>query len=98
MLALFAEAPLGVWSFTPLAKRQSLHALQLAYRDPITITTTDGLLAQFKANSPPELDSDSDSPDIRRRSFTREQKPAAIGYATTKRVYQKGEMVLISHK
>jgi hypothetical protein len=82
----------------PLAKRQSLHALQLAHRDPITTTTTDGLLARFKANSPPELDSDSDSPDIRRRSFTREQKLAAIGYATTKRVYQKGEMVLISHK
>jgi hypothetical protein len=82
----------------PLAERQSLHALQLARRDPITTTTTDGLLAQFKADGPTELDSDSDSLDIRRRSFTREQKLAAIGYATTKRVYQKGEMVLISHK
>ena len=54
----------------PVAKRQSLYALQLARRDPITTTTTDGLLAQFKANSPTELDSDSDSPDIYRYSFT----------------------------
>ena len=46
----------------PLAERQSLHALQLARHDPITTTTTDGLLAQFKANIPAELDSDSDKP------------------------------------
>jgi hypothetical protein len=69
----------------PMAERRSLHALQLAHHDsnPIT-TTTDGLLAQFKSNI--ELDSDSSSnDDIRRRSYTREQKLAAIGYATTKR-------------
>jgi transposase-like protein len=85
----------------PLAERQSLHALQLARHDPIILATTDGLLAQFKANTPTELDSDSDnSHDIRRRSYTREQKLAAIGYATTKRVWdlKAGEMVLISHK
>ena len=76
----------------PLAERQSLHALQLAHHNPITTTTTDGLLAQFKAN-PTEVDSDSDNPNTRRRSWTREQKLAAVGYATTKRVYQKGEMV-----
>jgi transposase-like protein len=81
----------------PLAER-SLHTLQLARYDPITTTTIDGLLAQFKSNVPAELDSDSDSHDIRRRSYTREQKLAAVGYATTKRVYQKGEMVPISHK
>jgi hypothetical protein len=80
----------------PLAERQSLHALQLARRNPII--STDGLLARFKASTPAELDSDSDNLDIRQHSYTREQKLAAIGYATTKRVYQKGEMVLISHK
>jgi hypothetical protein len=69
----------------PLAARQSLHALQLARHDltPITTTTIDGLLAQFKLNVPTELDSDSDSHDIRRRSYTREQKLAAISYAAT---------------
>ena len=85
----------------PLAERQSLHALQLARHDPIISATTDGLLAQFKANTPTKLDSDSDnSHDIRRRSYTREQKLAAVGYATTKRVWhlKAGEMVLISHK
>ena len=82
----------------PLAERQSLHALQLARHNPIATTTTDGLLAQFKANIPAEIDSDSDNPDIRRRSYTREQKLAAVGYATTKHVHQKGEMVPISHK
>jgi transposase-like protein len=85
----------------PVAERQSLHALQLARHDPIISATTDGLLAQFKANAPAELDSDSDnSHDIRRRSHTREQKLAAIGYATTKRVWdpKAREMVLISHK
>jgi transposase-like protein len=82
----------------PLAERRSLHGLQLARHDPITTTTTDGLLAQFKANVPAELDSDSDSHDIRRRSYTREQKLVAVGYAITKRVYQKGEIVPISHK
>ena len=69
----------------PLAARQSLHALRLAYQDPITTTTTDGLLAQFKANVPAEINSDSDN-DIRRRSYTREQKLAAIGYSKSKRV------------
>jgi transposase-like protein len=82
----------------PLAERQSLYALQLARHNPITTTTTNGLLAQFKANNPAQIDSDSDNPDIRRRSYTREQKLAAVGYATTKCVYQKGEMVPISHK
>ena len=82
-----------------LAERRSLHSLQLAHHDPITTTTTDGLLAQFKANVPSELDSDSDNNhDIRRRSYTREQKLAAIGYAITKQVYQKGKMVPILHK
>jgi hypothetical protein len=71
----------------PLAERRSLHALQLARHDPITTTTTDGLLAQFKANVPAESDSDSNNNhDIRRRSYTREQKLAAVEYATTKRV------------
>lgn len=82
----------------PLAERRSLHALQLTRHNPITTTTTDGLLAQFKADNPTEIDSDSDTPDTRRRSYTREQKLAAVGYATTKLVYQKGEMVPISHK
>jgi hypothetical protein len=86
----------------PLAKRRSLHALQLAHNDLSPITTTaDGLLTQFKYNAPTELDSDSDnSHDIRRRSYTREQKLAAIGYATTKRVWdmKKEQMVPISHK
>ena len=82
----------------PLAERQSLHALQLTRHNPIISATTDGLLAQFKANAPAELDSDSDNINIRRRSYTREQKLAAVGYATTKRVYQKGGMVLISYK
>ena len=48
----------------PLAERQSLHALQLTRHNPITTTTTDGLLAQFKANLT-EIDSDSDNPDTR---------------------------------
>ena len=83
----------------PLAKRQSFHALQLARYDPIISATADGLLAQFKANALAELDSDfDDSYDIRRRSYTREQKLAAIGYAITKYVCQKGEMVPILHK
>ena len=63
----------------PLAERQSLHALQLTRHNPITTTSTDGLLAQFKANNPAEIDSDSDNPDIRRRSYTREQKLAEVG-------------------
>ena len=63
----------------PLAARQSLSALQLArpHLNPIMTTTTDGLLAQFKANNPTEIDSDSNNPDIRRRSYTQEQKLAA---------------------
>ena len=56
----------------PLAERQSLHTLQLTHYDPIISATTDGLLAQFKANTPAELDSDSDNHDIRRRSYTQE--------------------------
>ena len=31
----------------PLAKHQSLHTLQLAHQNPITTTTTDGLLASI---------------------------------------------------
>jgi hypothetical protein len=64
----------------PLAERR-LHHLQLARTTPIT-TTAEGLLAQFKYNAPAELDSDSDSRDTRRRSYTREQKLAAIGYTS----------------
>jgi transposase-like protein len=86
----------------PLAACQSLHALQLTRHDltPITTTTIDGLLAQFKSNIPAELDSDSDSHDTHRRSYTREQKLAAISYAATKRVWdlKEEQMVLISHK
>jgi hypothetical protein len=84
----------------PLAERQSLHALQLVRYNPITTTTTDGLLAQFKSNIPTELDSDSDSRDTCRQSYTREQKLAAVGYAATKRIWDSktNEMVLISHK
>ena len=48
----------------PLAEYQSLYALQLIHYNPITTTSTDGLLAQFKANNPAEIDSDSDNPDI----------------------------------
>jgi hypothetical protein len=68
----------------PLAERRSIHALQLVRHKPITTTTTDGLLAQFKANVSAEIDSDSNN-DIRRRSYTREQKLAAIGYFISKR-------------
>jgi hypothetical protein len=49
----------------PLAERQSLYALQLARQDPITTTTTDGLLAQFKTTVPAEIDSDSDNLNTR---------------------------------
>jgi hypothetical protein len=74
----------------PLAERQSLHALQLARHDstPITTTTLDGLLVQFKANNDNDADAELDSSDndLRRRSYTREQKLAAIGSAATKRV------------
>ena len=45
----------------PLAKRRSFHSFQLAHYNPITTTTTDSLLAQFKANVPSELDSNSDN-------------------------------------
>ena len=56
----------------PLAERQSLYSLQLVHHDPTIISaSTDSLLAQFKANTPPELDSDSDNThDLRRRSYT----------------------------
>ena len=82
----------------PLGERR-LHHLQLTRTTPIA-TTTEGLLAQFKSNTPAELDSDSDSRDTRRRSYTREQKLAAIGYTATKRVWDSKteQMVLISHK
>jgi hypothetical protein len=86
----------------PLAERRTLHSLQLARRDATAVTvTTDSLLAQFKANKDNESDSDSlANNDLRRRSYTREQKLAAIGYAATKKGWNKKEqqMVLISHK
>jgi hypothetical protein len=59
----------------PLAECRSLHTLQLIYHNPITTTTTDGLLAQFKANVPAELDSNSndnhdiDSPILENKSW-----------------------------
>jgi hypothetical protein len=87
----------------PLAERRSLHALQLTRRDtssPIS-ATIDGLLAQFKANNNDEFDSDSlANGDQRRRSYTREQKLTAIGYATIKKVWDPKieQKVLISHK
>jgi transposase-like protein len=85
-----------------LAERESLHTLQLARHNSTPIATTaDGLLAQFKVTKDDESDPESScSGDIRRRSYTREQKLAAIGYATTKRVWdeKKQQMVVISHK
>ena len=86
----------------PLAERRTLHALQLARHNTTPIAATaDGLLAQFKAENDDESDSGSSANgDLRRRSYTREQKLAAIGYATTKKVWNKNEqqMVVISHK
>jgi hypothetical protein len=72
----------------PLAKRYSLHAIQLALHDttPITTTTLDGLLVQFKANNGDNAELDSSNNNLHRRSYTREQKLAATGYATTERV------------
>ena len=72
----------------PLAERSTLYALQLARYNTTPVTATaDGLLAQFKANNDDESDSTfSANGDLRRRSYTREQKLAAISYATTKRV------------
>jgi hypothetical protein len=55
----------------PLAVHKSLHSLRLARQDPIIMTTTDGLLAQFKANLPADIDSESDC-DICRQSYSRE--------------------------
>jgi hypothetical protein len=69
----------------PLAER-ALYSLQLIHYNPITTTITDGLIAQFKANVPAEIDSNSNNPNIRRRSYTQEQKLVAIGYTTTKQV------------
>jgi transposase-like protein len=86
----------------PLAERSTLHALQLARYNTTPVTAmADGLLAQFKANNDDESDSSSSANgDVRRRSYTREQKLAAIGYATTKKVWDstRKQMVLISHK
>src|SRR5882757_2339262 len=96
-----AKAPRPGPKLKSLAERKSLHTLQLARHNATPIATTaEGLLAQFKANIDNESDSESsNSGDIRRRSYTREQKLAAIGYATTKRVWDEKEqqMVLISH-
>ena len=69
----------------PLAER-ALYSLQLIHHNPITTTITDSLIAQFKANVPAEIDSNSNNPNIRRRSYTQEQKLVAIGYTTTKQV------------
>lgn len=86
----------------PLAQRKSLHSLQLARRDALPISTTaEGFLAKFKADKDNESEPESsENNDLRRRSYTREQKLAAIGYATTKRVWSEKEqqMVIISHK
>ena len=84
----------------PLVERKSLHALQLAQHksSPISVTA-EGLFTRFKTSRDDESDSDSStSTDKRRRSYTREQKLAAIGYATTKKVWseEKQQMVLIS--
>jgi transposase-like protein len=84
----------------PLSQR-TLHALQLARHDATPITTnTEGLLVQFKANNDNDVESDSSNNDLRRRSYTREQKLAAISYTATKTVWdlKKEKMVLISHK
>ena len=49
----------------PLAEYRSLYTIQLIYYNSTpTSTTIDRLLAQFKANIPAELDSDSDSYNI----------------------------------
>jgi hypothetical protein len=69
-LNLAIRAPRAGPKPKPLAARRSLYALRLARQDPITTTTTDVLLAQFKANDPTKIDSDSDNPDVRRRSYT----------------------------
>jgi transposase-like protein len=86
----------------PLAERKALHALQLTRRTAAPIAATaDGLLAQFKSKEGNELDSDSSANgDIRRRSYTREQKLAAIGYAATKQEWneKQQQMVPISRK
>jgi hypothetical protein len=47
----------------PLAKRQSLHALQLAHSTPITTTTIDSLLVQFRARKDNNADAELDSSD-----------------------------------
>ena len=66
---------------------------------PIT-TTIDGLLVQFKANKDDNAELDSSDNDLHRRSYTREQKLAAVGYAASKRVWdpKQEQMVSISHK
>jgi hypothetical protein len=48
----------------PVSERRSLHALQLAHRDLITTATIDGLLTQFKADNPAEIDSNSNNLNI----------------------------------
>ena len=101
-LNLVVKAPRPGPKLKSLAERKSLHTLQLARHNATPISTTaEGLLAQFKVNIDNESDSESSNGgDIRRRSYTREQKLAAIGYATTKRVWDEKEqqMVIISHK
>lgn len=59
----------------PLAQRKNSHALQLARRDAIPIsTTTEGFLAKFKADEDNESEPESsENNDLRRRSYSRSQ-------------------------
>jgi hypothetical protein len=60
-LNLAILAPRSVLKPKPLAE-WSLYNLQFVRHDPIIMSaTTDSLLAQFKANTPAELDSDYDN-------------------------------------
>jgi hypothetical protein len=85
----------------PLAQLSTLHSLQLARRTTTPLAlTAEGLLAQFKADQNVESDSESSANDTRKRSYTREQKLAAISYAAIKKVWdnKRQQMVLISNK
>jgi hypothetical protein len=76
----------------PLAERKSLHALRLRNHDEgIVGKSADALLEQFYLGAKDaEVDSDGEKNETRKRSHTREQKVAAVLYATTKRVPGKG--------
>ena len=72
----------------PLVQLSTLHSLQLARRTTTPLAlTAEGLLAQFKADQNVESDSESSANDTRKRSYTREQKLAAISYAAIKNVW-----------